>query len=51
MTDQALADIATYIRNEWSNKSAAVPAAAVKRQRELTKDRPARPWTAKELSN
>jgi glucose/arabinose dehydrogenase/mono/diheme cytochrome c family protein len=51
MTDQALADIATYIRNEWSNKAAAVPAAAVERQRELTKARPARPWTAKELAN
>ncbi len=51
ITDHALADIATYIRNEWSNQAAPVPAAFVKRQRELTKDRAARPWTAKELAN
>lgn len=51
MTDQALADLATYIRNEWSNHAAPVPASVVKRQRELTKHRGARPWTAKELAN
>ncbi len=50
-TDQALADIATYIRNEWSNQAAPVSAALVKRHRDLTKDRAARPWTAKELGN
>lgn len=51
ITDQALADIATYIRNEWSNQVAPVPAALIKSQRDLTKDRAARPWTAKELTN
>ncbi len=51
MSDQTLADIATYIRNEWSNKADPVPASLVKRQRDLTKDRSARPWTAKELGN
>ena len=51
ITDQALADIATYIRNEWSNQAAPIAAAFVNRQRELTKDRAARPWTAKELGN
>ena len=50
-TDQALADISTYIRNEWSNQAAPVSAAVVKRQRDLTIDRAARPWTAKELGN
>ena len=50
-TDQALADISTYIRNEWSNQATPVSAALVKRQRDQTKDRAARPWTAKELVN
>ncbi len=50
-SDQALADIATYIRNEWSNQAAPVSADLVKRQRDLTKARSARPWTAKELGN
>ncbi len=50
-TDQALADISTYIRNEWSNQAAPVSAALVQRQRDLTKARAARPWTAKELGN
>lgn len=49
MTDQVLADIATYIRNEWANQAAPVPAAVVKQQRELTKDRGGRAWTAGEL--
>ena len=49
MTDQALADIATYIRGEWSNKATPVPASLVKRQRESSKDRTGRAWTAKEL--
>ncbi|RYD30627.1 MAG: cytochrome c [Verrucomicrobiaceae bacterium] len=50
MTDQTLADIATYIRNEWSNKGAAVPAALVARERELTKSRTGKAWTAAELT-
>lgn len=50
MTDQSLADISTYIRNEWSNKASAVSPQLVLHQRELTKDRAGRPWTAGELS-
>ncbi len=50
ITDQALADIATYVRNEWSNKAAPVPATFVKTQRELTKDRSGLSWTAKDLA-
>ena len=50
MTDQSLADLATYIRNEWSNQAKPVPVSLVKRQRELTKDRTGRAWTAKELT-
>ncbi len=48
-TDEKMADIATYVRNEWSNKAAAVSPAVVKKQREATKDRSGRPWTAEEL--
>jgi mono/diheme cytochrome c family protein len=48
-TDQKLADIATYVRNEWTNKAPAVSADQVKKQREVTKDRSGRPWTAAEL--
>lgn len=50
MTDQTLADIATYIRNEWSNKSAVVPAPLVAREREATKGRTGKAWTAAELA-
>ncbi|MDB6077671.1 MAG: hypothetical protein JWO82_1418, partial [Akkermansiaceae bacterium] len=49
MTDQKLADIETYIRNAWGNKAAAVEAATVTKQREATKARAGRPWTAAEL--
>ena len=49
ITDQNLADIATYIRNEWTNKATPVPLALIQQQREATKDRGARAWTAKEL--
>lgn len=48
-TDQKIADIATYVRNEWGNKAATVAPAAVAKQREATKDRAGRPWTAPEL--
>jgi putative membrane-bound dehydrogenase-like protein len=50
MTDQALADIATYIRNEWSNKASPVPASLFKLQREKSKDRAGRAWKASELT-
>ncbi len=49
ISDQTIADLATYVRNEWSNKASPVPAKLVKRQRELTKSRTGQPWTSKEL--
>ncbi|MES2438680.1 MAG: PVC-type heme-binding CxxCH protein [Verrucomicrobiota bacterium] len=49
ISDQDLADIATYIRNEWTNKAAPVPLSLIQQQREATKDRGARAWTAAEL--
>ncbi|MCW1923245.1 HEAT repeat domain-containing protein [Luteolibacter arcticus] len=48
-TDQKLADIATYVRNEWDNKAPAVTEETVKKQRDATKDRAGKPWTAGEL--
>ena len=51
ISDQTIADIATYVRNEWSNKFPAVSAALVKQLREATKDRAGRSWTAKDLAN
>jgi len=48
-TDQSIADIATYIRNEWSNHAPTVRADLVKSQRELTRSRAGRSWTAGEL--
>lgn len=50
ITDQNLADIATYVRNEWTNKSGPVPLSVIQQQREETKSRGARAWTAAELS-
>jgi mono/diheme cytochrome c family protein len=49
MTDQAIADLSTYIRNEWANTAAPVTPVLVAKQRELNKHRADRPWTAKEL--
>lgn len=49
MTDQTIADLATYIRKEWSNKAAPVGAALVGHQREATKERIGRSWTSKDL--
>jgi mono/diheme cytochrome c family protein len=48
-TDQKLADIATYVRNEWSNQASAVSPSIAAKQREATKDRSGRPWTEEEL--
>ncbi|RYD65085.1 MAG: c-type cytochrome [Verrucomicrobiaceae bacterium] len=48
-TDQKIADVATYVRNEWGNKAPAVTAAVVKKLREATKDRTGKPWTEAEL--
>ncbi len=49
MKDQELADISTYIRNEWSNKGKPVQKNAVSKVRQDTKDRTGRPYTEKDL--
>ncbi len=49
MTDAALADIATYVRNEWSNAAAPVKAEEFTKIREATKDRNGKPYTEAEL--
>jgi mono/diheme cytochrome c family protein len=49
LTDEKLADIATYVRNEWSNKAAPVKADLFKKVREETKDHAGKPYNAKEL--
>ena len=49
MTDAALADIATYVRNDWSNAAAPVKADAFAKAREATKDRNGKPYTEAEL--
>ncbi|MCW1913868.1 c-type cytochrome [Luteolibacter sp. GHJ8] len=48
-TDEKIADVMTYVRNEWSNKAPVVTPAEVKKVREATKDRSGRPWTEAEL--
>lgn len=49
MSDQRLADIATYIRHEWGHKAGVVKPELVTRERAATKERAGRPWTAEEL--
>lgn len=49
ITDQALADIATYIRNEWSNQATPLSSSFVTRQRALSQARTGRAWTTLEL--
>jgi glucose/arabinose dehydrogenase/mono/diheme cytochrome c family protein len=49
MTDQRLSEIATYVRNEWSNEAAPVPISFISKIREQTQDR-AGAYTAAELS-
>jgi putative membrane-bound dehydrogenase-like protein len=48
-TDEKIADVMTYVRNEWGNKAPAVSPDTVKKVREATKDRSGRPWNATEL--
>ena len=48
MTDQELADLLTYIRSAWSNKSPAVDVADVQKARAKDGTR-SQPWTAAEL--
>jgi glucose/arabinose dehydrogenase/mono/diheme cytochrome c family protein len=49
ITDENFADIATYVRREWSNEADPVSAELVKKVREANKDRLGRPWTEAEL--
>ncbi len=51
ITDKSLADIATYIRNEWGNSAAPINEQKVKKQRAATKARVGRAWTAGELKH
>ncbi len=48
ITDQDMADVMTYVRNNWGNKTKTVDAKLVKKVRTDTKTRAA-PYTAKEL--
>jgi mono/diheme cytochrome c family protein/glucose/arabinose dehydrogenase len=49
MKDQDIADIATYIRNEWSNQAKPVSKEAVQSIRKETADRVGRPYSEMEL--
>jgi glucose/arabinose dehydrogenase/mono/diheme cytochrome c family protein len=49
ITDANLADIATYVRAEWSNRATAVTPAQVAAQRKATASRAARPYSAKDF--
>jgi mono/diheme cytochrome c family protein len=49
LKDSDIADIATYIRHEWSNKAGQIKADVVTRLRKETADRTGSPYTAKEL--
>ena len=52
LTDSQIADVLTYIRNEWGNSASAVSASEVAVVRAATKDRGAmQMWTAAELSS
>lgn len=46
--DQQIADVLTYVRQEWGNKAGPVTAEQVAAVRKATADRPG-PWTAAEL--
>ncbi len=48
-TDDKIADIMTYVRNEWSNKAAPVKPALVKKLRAETSSQLGRPYTEKDL--
>ncbi len=50
INDRNIADIATYVRNEWANRAAPVAEAMVTRQRAATQHRAGRPMTADELN-
>lgn len=48
LSDQQIAAVLTYVRNEWGNQAPPIPADFVKKIREETKER-TDPWTQKEL--
>ena len=48
LTDEQIADVTSYIRNEWGNKGSAVTTAEVKTIRDATKDK-GEQWTAPQL--
>jgi mono/diheme cytochrome c family protein len=48
-TDQKIADIMTYVRNEWSNKASPVQPAQVEKLRAETSSQLGRPYTEKDL--
>ncbi len=50
LTDQQIADVLTYIRNDWGNSASSVSPAEVAAVRSTLKDRaPMQMWTAQEL--
>lgn len=51
ISDQNLADIATYIRHEWENSASAVSADFVKKIRASTKDRAGKAYSANKFKN
>ena len=51
LTDQQVADVLTYIRNDWGNSASAVTPSEVASVRDKIKDRaPMQMWTAAELN-
>ena len=48
LTDEDIAAVATYVRNEWGNKASAVTADQVKKIRDATADKVGS-WTAEEV--
>ena len=48
-TDEKIADIMTYVRNEWENKAAPVQPDLVKKLRAETSSQLGRPYTEKDL--
>lgn len=48
-TDQKIADIMTYVRNEWSNKASTVQPSVVEKLRKETSSQLGRPYTEKDL--
>jgi len=51
LTDDQIANVLTYIRNEWGNSASAISAEEVARVRASLKDRPAmQMFTAAELT-